>query len=80
MTPKERDAIRFLIKHLVLGACGGFAFAIGLLAFDVASMRTLMWSSEDTVLWLILLFFGMFVTFGSVGMGVGVMSLAEDGS
>jgi hypothetical protein len=34
--------------------------------------------SRDGGLTLVLFFFGLIVTFGGVGMGVGVMSLAQD--
>ncbi|MCA1940053.1 MAG: hypothetical protein LDL26_03565 [Caenispirillum bisanense] len=78
LKPHERHVLDFLLKHLLYGTFGGFLFGGLLLATDLGGIRTLVMASEDTVLFLILLFFGLFVTFGSVGMGVGIMSLGED--
>ncbi len=74
----EKEALGFLGKHLVYGATGGFVFGGTILALDMANLRTLMLNSDNPALAIGLLFFGLFVTFGSAGMGVGVMSLAED--
>lgn len=35
-------------------------------------------TSPDRLLYLLLLFFGLFITSGSIGMAVGVMQLGED--
>lgn len=74
----EIEAIRFLVLHLVVGVAAGVMLGILLLAFDVFGLGSLVWESANPLLPLMLLFFGLFITFGSVGMGVGVMSLAED--
>ncbi len=78
MKPHERAALRFLLRHLVFGVAGGFAFGIALLATDTAHLRSLIAQSEEPLLWLLMMFFGLFITFGSVGMGVGIMSLGKD--
>ncbi len=78
LKPHERHAIGFLIRHLIYGTVGGFAFGAFLLAQDFAGLRTLIWAAESSWLWLFMLFFGLFVTFGSIGMGIGVMSLGRD--
>lgn len=78
MNRNERTIITFLLRHLALGAAGGFTFGALLLALDIAGLRTLAFASPDRWLILALLFFGLFVTFGSVGMGVGIMSLGRD--
>lgn len=78
LQPTERKAIGFLLRHLAYGAAGGLTFGAGLLYFDVAHLRTLAMNSENPVLAIGLLFFGLFVTWGSVGMGVGIMTQAED--
>ncbi len=76
--PQERHAIAFLLRHLVYGLAGALTFGIGLLWFDVGGIGTLVLASEQWVLTLLLLFAGLFITFGSVAMGVGVMAQADD--
>lgn len=78
LKPHERHVLNFLMKHLAYGTFGGFLFGGLILATDLGSIRTLAWASDNTVLYMVLLFFGLFITFGSVGMGVGIMSLGED--
>lgn len=78
MKPHERTAIVFLLRHMLYGVAGGLSFGAVLLWQDFGQLRSLMMASEQPALWLLLLFFGLFVTFGSVGMGVGVMSLGRD--
>lgn len=78
LQPMEKKAIGFLLRHLAYGVAGGFTFGAGLLYFDVAQLRTLAMNSENPALAIGLLFFGLFVTWGSAGMGVGIMTQAED--
>lgn len=78
LKPVEKRAISFLLRHLAYGVAGGFSFGLGLLYYDIASLRTLAVNSENPILAIGLLFFGLFITWGGVGMGVGIMSLAED--
>lgn len=69
--------LRFLIRHLLYGIAGGLVFGGGLLLLDFADLYSLISGSQEPLLWLLLLFFGLFATFGSVAMGVGVMSLGD---
>ena len=78
LQPHERVAIGFLLRHLAFGSVGGFVFGGALLAVDLAGLRTLIFNADEPLLWLLLLFFGLFVTFGSVGMGVGIMTIGRD--
>ena len=78
MLKHDRDAVGFLLKHLIYGSFGGFLFGALLLWFDVAGLATMIFASPEWPLFLLLLFFGLFVTFGSIGMGVGVMGLGEE--
>lgn len=78
LTRKEWDVLRYLGVHLVYGLAAGLTFGLALLGTNLGNLRTLLMESHSPVLGMILLFFGLFVTFGSVGMGVGVMSLARD--
>ena len=57
---------------------GGFVFGALLLWQDVAGIATLIFASPERDLFLLLLFFGLFITFGSIGMAVGVMQLGEE--
>jgi hypothetical protein len=74
----HNPAVRFLLKHLAAGTVGGFVFGALILAGDIAGLRTMIFASEDRELFLFMLFFGLFLTFGSVGMAVGVMQLGEE--
>ncbi len=74
---KEKEALKFLGTHLVYGLVAGLTFGVAVLATNLGNLRTLAFESNHTALVLLLFFFGLFVTFGSVSMGVGVMSLAR---
>lgn len=74
----ERDAILFMARHVAYGLAGALTFGIGLLWTDVGGLGTLALASENRAVTLLLLFGGLFVTFGGVAFGVGVMSLARD--
>ncbi|TVR98198.1 MAG: hypothetical protein EA406_07390 [Rhodospirillales bacterium] len=78
MLPVHRHAIGFLLKHLAAGAAGGMLFGALVLYYDVAGLGTLITTSRHGLLASVMLFFGLFMTFGSVGMGVGIMSLGEE--
>ncbi|MGE4278251.1 MAG: hypothetical protein AB7G62_01605 [Magnetospirillum sp.] len=75
---KEKEALKFLATHLVYGLAAGATFGIMVLVTNMGNIWTLAKESNHTFIVLALFFFGLFVTFGSVGMGVGVMSLARD--
>ena len=70
--------IRFLLRHLVSGAVGGFVLGGLLLAANVAGLKDMIFASPDRNLFLFMLFFSLFLTFGSIGMAVGVMQLGEE--
>ncbi len=78
MHPDNRRFVTFLIKHCLAGTVGGVVLAGLLLWQDVGGLGTMIFSSPDRALFLALLFFGMFVTFGSIGMAVGIMQLGEN--
>jgi len=75
---KEKEALKFLATHLLYGLVAGATFGIMVLVTNMGNIWTLAKESNHTGTVLALLFFGLFVTFGSVGMGVGIMSLARD--
>jgi len=74
----RNPGVRFLLKHLCSGALGGIVLGGLLLAGDVAQLKTMIFASPDRHLFLFMLFFGLFLTFGSVGMAVGIMQLGEE--
>ncbi len=76
----ERAVIFFLIRHLAVGAVGAVLFGILVLVLDIGHLRTLATLSADGLASIGLLFFGLIVTFGGLGMGIGIMSLARDDS
>lgn len=78
MKPFEKAAVLFLLKHLLSGVAGAVVLATGLLLFDVANLATLMGSSDHGIIAGVMLYAGLIVTFGSVAMGIGVMTLNED--
>ncbi len=78
MTPKEREPLEFLAQHLCYGLAAGATFGGLVLATDLGHIRTMIMNSPNPFPALLLLFGGLFITFGSVAMGVGIMSLARD--
>lgn len=78
LNTKEREALKFLGVHLVYGLAAALTFGIAVLVTNLGNLRTLAMDSSQPVSVLALFFFGLFITFGSVGMGVGIMSLARD--
>lgn len=78
MRPYHRGPILFLLKHLLAGTIGGIVLGVLVLWLDLAGIASMAAASPDGTLVYIMLFFGLFITFGSVGMGVGVMSLGEE--
>ncbi len=73
----EKHAIGFLMRHLVYGTVGSITLGGAILYSDIGGIRTLAMSGQDGGLAIALLFFGLFITGGSVGMGIGVMSLSD---
>lgn len=78
LKPFERHAIQFLLRHLAVGLGGAVLFAGLILAADLGGLRTLAWRDPQGWLYLLLLFFGLVVTFGSLAMGMAIMSLGEE--
>lgn len=74
----ERTAIGFLLRHMLFGVAGAVLFGGLVLYLDIGHLRSLAHDSEDGWLTLVLFFFGLAVTFGSVAMGIGVMGQGQD--
>ncbi len=77
LKPFERDALGYLLRHLALGLLGSAVFGGLILWTDFAGIRSLAMAEEDGWLALGLLFFGLFVTFGSVTLGVAIMGYGQ---
>lgn len=78
LNPKEKEALKFLGIHLVYGIAAALTFGGAVLATDLSHIRTLALDSAHPVLIIVMMFFGLLITFGSVSMAVGIMSLARD--
>jgi hypothetical protein len=77
LKPFERHAVGFLLRHLGVGAIGSALFGGLILWSDLAGIRSLALAEEGGWLALGLLFFGLFVTFGSLAMGAAIMGLGH---
>jgi type IV secretory pathway VirB2 component (pilin) len=78
MIGTQRTFLKFLAVHLAGGTAGAVAIVGGILATDLAGLRTLMLTDSHGWLALALLVFGLIITFGSVAMGVGIMGLGRE--
>lgn len=74
----EKEALLFLLKHLLSGVAGAVVLGTGILLFDVAHIATLIRGSDYGIVAAILLYSGLIVTFGSVAMGIGIMTMNDD--
>lgn len=71
--------LRFLGLHLAFGAALGVAFAAVVIMSNVSGIKTLIAESSSPYLVLALLYAMNALTFGSIAMAVGVMTLPFDG-
>ena len=69
--------VRFLARHAAIGIGVATVFVALLVAFDVARLGTLLWTSQDGLLALVVLTLALGVTFGSVQMGFAVMLMSD---
>ncbi len=71
----EKEIVLFLLSYLIAGMVGGMVLGAGLLLCNIANLRTLILASEDGFVMGFLLFSGLMLNFGSIAMGVGIMSI-----
>lgn len=69
--------LRYLAINWIAGAVASAIVVGGILAFDIAGMRTLVSSVSEPVLPVILLMFGFLVTLTSVAMATAIMQLGR---
>lgn len=78
LTPQDKTALRFVARHLATGLGAGALFGIAILVSDLAGLRRLAFASESPALVIFLLFFGLFITFGSVSLAANLMLMGRD--
>jgi len=74
----EQTMLRFVARHLAMGLGAGALFGIAILASDLAGLRRLAFSSDSPWLVIFMLFFGLFITFGSVSVAANIMLLKRN--
>lgn len=78
LNDKEKSILKFLGAHLFYGVAAGVTFGGTVLMTNLSNIRTLALGSPHPAVVLALMFSGLIVTFGSVSMAVGIISLAHD--
>lgn len=78
LSANDKTALRFVVRHLAMGLGAGALFGLAILASDLAGLRSLAFSSEAPWLVVFLLFFGLFITFGSVSLAANLMLMGRD--
>jgi hypothetical protein len=71
--------LKFLAINTVMGVALGLIFLGMLLVTNTANLRTLIWTSSNPAIALLLLGMGLCVTFGSAFVGSAVMLMPYDG-
>ncbi len=71
--------LKLLMRHLVMGIAAGWVTLGMLLFINIGGLRTILFTSSDPILTLILLAFGFTITFGSLAMGAAIMTLPYGG-
>lgn len=77
LTANDRSVLRFVARHLATGLAAGALFGGAILATDFAGLRSLAFAGEAPWLVIALLFFGLFITFGSVSLAANLMLLEK---
>ncbi|HRK17559.1 MAG TPA: hypothetical protein PK970_01270 [Hyphomicrobiaceae bacterium] len=73
--PRTPRLLRFLAQHLAFGVALGLAIALIIASANIGGFRTLMTSDQNPLLVLFLLMVTLGLTFGSLAMGIAVMTL-----
>jgi len=69
--------VKFMLRHALIGGAAAIVFVSGVLALDLGGLATLASNSPSGPLAVALLTFFTALTFGSLQMGIAVMSLKE---
>ena len=70
--------LRFLGLHLILGAAVGIAIASLIILINLAGLKDLLVETREPFIALLLLYSFNVITFSSVSMGIGIMTLPFD--
>jgi len=73
-----RITLTFLFKHMMAGVVGGVVLGFLLLYFNVSNLWGMISTARDGWIVLIMLFTSLCLTFGSISMGWGIFSLAQE--
>lgn len=76
--PHDRRLLRFLGQHCLLGLVTGLVFSGAFLALNIAGLRDILTATREGGLAIFMFCFAISFLFGSVAMGVGVMTLPRD--
>ncbi|WP_417812772.1 hypothetical protein [Thalassospira alkalitolerans] len=74
---EARSIVKFMIEHTAYGGFGALVFGALVLFFDIGGIYSLAMSSRDAPMFIFLLFFGLFITFGGISLAMGVMRLGS---
>ncbi|MBL4839736.1 MULTISPECIES: hypothetical protein [Thalassospira] len=72
---EARSIVKFMIEHTAYGGFGALVFGALVLFFDIGGIYSLAMASRDAPIFIMLLFFGLFITFGGISLGIGIMNL-----
>lgn len=75
---RDEPLLRLLAVNWLIGAAVAAGLAAVVLITDTAHLRTLMMSSSEPWIPILLLFFGFMVTMCSVAMGTAIMFISKD--
>jgi hypothetical protein len=70
--------LRFLAIHLAIGSAVGLLFSLAIVAGYVGQVAPLLRDASEPLLAILMLCIMNMLTFGSLAMGVGVMTLPRD--
>lgn len=73
--PNQPSLLAFLGLHCAMGVAAGIVFAAIVLLTDFVGLRSLLHESSEPFVPMLLLFVGSALTFGSLKMGMAIMSL-----
>lgn len=76
--PSDKKLFRLLGVNLAIGLGVGVLISAGLLAFDVAHLRSVLFATREAPLAVGIFVFAMSFTTGALAMGVAVMTLPKD--
>lgn len=77
MSEKPFEAFKFLGMHLACGLAAALVFGTAVLYLDIGHIRTMALEAHSGAMIFSMMYFGLFVSFGSIAMAVGIMGLGN---